>query len=150
MVRCESPATLFYLLLSRWKVAPELIIYDNACNFHVYCMLREPLFFSETRILVDRFHWPNHKSCSMSFCMAAFSADPFLFGINSQKAEQLNSQLVVSNSLLGMSQVHFCLHLIHLIYRIYLRRLELRVEEDEKRKRRDAIKKRRADAAEDF
>lgn len=39
---------------------PEVIIYDNGCNLHNYCLNREPVFFKLSWFLVDRFHWPNH------------------------------------------------------------------------------------------
>ena len=40
--------------------APSVIIYDNACNLHSYCLNREPAFFKQSWMVVDRFHWPNH------------------------------------------------------------------------------------------
>ena len=40
--------------------APDVVIYDNACNLHQYMLNREPDFFSETWVIVDRFHWSNH------------------------------------------------------------------------------------------
>ena len=41
-------------------IAPKVIVYDNGCNLHQYCLNREPDYFRESRFLVDRFHWPNH------------------------------------------------------------------------------------------
>ena len=41
-------------------VAPGVVIYDNGCNLHNYCLNRQPNFFKRTWFLVDRFHWPNH------------------------------------------------------------------------------------------
>jgi hypothetical protein len=81
--------------------------------------------------------------------MAAFSSDPFLVSIDSQKAEQFNSQLVVSNSMLGTSQIHFCVHLVYLIHRIYLRRLQSRAEAAEAKRKREELKKKR-DADEEY
>lgn len=43
-----------------FSLAPELVIYDNGCNLHNYCLNREPVFFKPTWFVVDRFHWPNH------------------------------------------------------------------------------------------
>ncbi len=42
--------------------APKVIIYDNACALHNYCLNRDPEFFKDTTFLVDRFHWKNHTS----------------------------------------------------------------------------------------
>ena len=33
--------------------APSIVVYDNACNLHQFCLNREPDFFKETRFLVD-------------------------------------------------------------------------------------------------
>ena len=41
-------------------VAPSTVIYDFACSLHAYCLNRDPIFFKDTRFLVDRFHWGNH------------------------------------------------------------------------------------------
>lgn len=40
--------------------APSVVIYDNACNLHNYCLNREPAFYKMTWMVVDRLHWPNH------------------------------------------------------------------------------------------
>ena len=40
--------------------APKVVIYDFACSLHQYCLNRDPVFFQNTRFLVDRFHWKNH------------------------------------------------------------------------------------------
>ena len=39
---------------------PKIIIYDNCCALHAYCLNRDPLFFKHTTFLIDRFHWRNH------------------------------------------------------------------------------------------
>jgi hypothetical protein len=46
-------------------LAPKIIVYDNACNLHSYCLNRDPLFFKETKFLVDRFHWKNHRGIKL-------------------------------------------------------------------------------------
>ena len=83
-----------------------MVIYDNACNLHSYCLNREPAFFKTTWFLVDRFHWRNHKGkwvsvfnihfssiaiiigCSVGYNMATYSQ---LASINSEVVEQANS-----------------------------------------------------------
>ena len=47
-----------------FSLAPSLVIYDNACSLHTYCLLRDPHRFKYTRFLVDRFHWSNHTGQS--------------------------------------------------------------------------------------
>lgn len=49
---------MYYILVV--TVAPETVIYDNACNLHNYALNRDPVFFKDTHFLVDRFHWDNH------------------------------------------------------------------------------------------
>ncbi|KAH3822210.1 hypothetical protein DPMN_123984 [Dreissena polymorpha] len=52
--------------------APEIIIYDNACNLHQYALNRDPVFISHTRMVVDGLHWDNHtgKPCfSSKICL---------------------------------------------------------------------------------
>jgi hypothetical protein len=46
-----------------------VVIYDNACGLHRYCMAREPAFFKNTRFYSDRFHLVNHKDCARTFCI---------------------------------------------------------------------------------
>ena len=43
------------------SLAPELVIYDNACRLHEYCLNRDPAFFKKTKFVVDKFHWKNHS-----------------------------------------------------------------------------------------
>ena len=40
--------------------APDVVIYDNACNLHQYMLNREPDFCRGTWLIVDRFRWGNH------------------------------------------------------------------------------------------
>lgn len=41
-------------------VAPKLVIYDNACSLHAYCLNRDPIFFMDTVFRVDGLHFKNH------------------------------------------------------------------------------------------
>ena len=47
-LRCESPKHPFQIFKTRFPRPPLLIIYDNACRLHVYCLNREPHFFENT------------------------------------------------------------------------------------------------------
>jgi hypothetical protein len=53
---------IYFVLLNHGLIvsAPSLIIYDNCCNFHNYCLGRDALFFENSRFVVDRLHWKNH------------------------------------------------------------------------------------------
>ena len=44
-----------------YSAAPDIIVYDNACNLHNYALNRDPVFFKDSTFVVDRFHWPNHR-----------------------------------------------------------------------------------------
>jgi hypothetical protein len=104
--------TLFRIIMERWREAPETIIYDNCCNFHVFCSIREPRFFAKTRFFVDRFHWPNHNKCSGCYNLDNYN-DPVLQSINSERAEQFNARLRVVQHVQAMSQVHYLVQLLH-------------------------------------
>ena len=83
----ESPNTPFTILRTRFKkgcsiiiinyviliIAPKVIIYDNACNLHNYCLNRDPLFFMDTWFLVDRLHWSNHTGMYKLLFLYSFS-----------------------------------------------------------------------------
>ena len=88
---CESPKHPFEIFRQRFKVAPKIIIYDNACKLHQYCLLREPAFFKYTLFLVDRFHWKGHVACSIGYNMCVYLANLQLRQLNSQVNEQGNA-----------------------------------------------------------
>ena len=86
----ESPSHIFHIIMERWGVAPSLIVYDNICHLHKYCMAREPGFFRNTLMLVDRLHGPNHVNCSCAYRMSS-RYEESVKKFNSQGAEQNNS-----------------------------------------------------------
>lgn len=88
----ESPRHPFQIFRSRFKVAPKLIIYDNACKLHQYCLNREPAFFKCTQFAVDRFHWRGHVGCSAGYCLNKYESAE-VERINSQVNEQANAGL---------------------------------------------------------
>ena len=92
MDKPESPRTPFDIFLRRFVKMPELIIYDNSCHLHLYCMKREPLHFKNSRFMVDRMHFKNHTACSEGYSMDTYK-DIKIEDINSQINEQANSQL---------------------------------------------------------
>jgi hypothetical protein len=56
MDTAESVSTLFRFIFTRWRVAPRMIFYDNACQLDRYATYRFPWFFRNTKLLIDRFH----------------------------------------------------------------------------------------------
>lgn len=88
-------------------LAPKLVIYDNSCKLHAFCLNRNPTRYRDTRFGIDRFHFPNHVNCSLGYKLQ----NPQEKFINSQVVEQLNSQLKNLRSQLSyMTFENFMLH----------------------------------------
>jgi hypothetical protein len=69
---CYNKCKCFILSLLPFNIcmyficlAPELVIYDNSCRLHEYCLNRDPTFFKNTKFVVDKFHWKNHSGTYM-------------------------------------------------------------------------------------
>jgi len=90
MKTCESVNIPFTIMRTRLQKAPSLIVYDNACILHAYCLNRDPAYFAHTKFCVDRFHWYNHKGCSSGYNIRNF---PQYNHHNTQVAEQSNAIL---------------------------------------------------------
>ncbi|KAL3865224.1 hypothetical protein ACJMK2_006839 [Sinanodonta woodiana] len=98
----ESPNLPFTILRIRFMISPKLVIYDNACNLHNYCLNRDSVFFHETWFLVDRFHWCNHKGYHVGYNVSHY----LQYGqLNSQVAEQCNSTLKRLKTMLSYMNV---------------------------------------------
>ena len=128
MSRSEGPRTFFDFVLQRFTRAPRMIIYDNACNLHRFCLRREAMFFSRTWFLIDRMHQPGHVACHEGYKMGSYPKEqvmvkgmtvpveggqlvfpPISLGdLNSQVAEQYNARLDrISTQVAYMSQSNF-------------------------------------------
>ncbi|CAG2192478.1 unnamed protein product [Mytilus edulis] len=104
----ESPDVPFTLLRTRFTRAPKLVIYDNACSLHAYCLNRDPVFFSNTTFRVDALHFKNHKACGPGYELKRY---PQHVHLNSQVVEQANSRLQrIKGSLSYMTQTNFIKH----------------------------------------
>lgn len=104
----ESPNVPFTIFKTRFSSAPRIIVYDNSCSLHSYCLNRDPLFFKDTMFLVDRLHWNNHGGCSCGYCLDMY---PLLNHINSQANEQANAGLKrIKDQLSYMTASNFMLH----------------------------------------
>jgi len=124
MSRSEGPKTFFEFICHRFSKAPKMIVYDNCCNLHRYCLRREPNFFSQTWFLIDRLHQRGHIACHEGYNMDVYPEDEVVVprwaadGIvmpeitlgkfNSQAAEQCNAKLdQISTQVAYMSQANF-------------------------------------------
>jgi hypothetical protein len=102
MRHAESPRTPFEVFFTRWQKAPDVVVYDNACNAQQFVLNREPAFFAGTKWLVDGLHWPNHTRCPVSHSMKAYVD---LSAKNSQRAEQhVSSSPVLAAFVLANNQ----------------------------------------------
>lgn len=120
--KAEGRNELYSWMVSYLERAPEVVVYDFACSAHKYCTLRAPGFFKDTTWVVDRFHWKNHKSCSHAYDMSQY---PWLDHVNSEIAEQVNSQLqAVKAAVSQMKQENYVK-----VLRLVLTERNLRVEE---------------------
>ncbi|KAL3868521.1 hypothetical protein ACJMK2_041322 [Sinanodonta woodiana] len=86
----ESPDVPFTLPRTRFRKAPNLVVYDNACSLHVYSLNKDPVFFKDTSFRVDSLHFRNHTACGLSYELKAY---PQFCKLNSQVVEQSNSRL---------------------------------------------------------
>lgn len=112
MTECESPKVPFAIFKTRFPKAPDVIIYDNACNLHKYCLSREPDYFKNTRFLVDKFHWKCHIACSEGYNMERYTACVDTQTINSQINEQANAGLKrLQSQLTYMNADNFMFHI---------------------------------------
>jgi hypothetical protein len=101
----ESPRSVMDVVRRRWKHAPHIILYDNACNASVFCDRREREYFQHVLWVIDKFHFPNHCNCARCFCVNSY---PFLAPFNSQLTEQCNARLArLRKSLSYMNKVHY-------------------------------------------
>ena len=74
-------------------------------------MNREPVFFSKTKFLVDRFHWKGHIGCSGGYSLDVYKHSK-IKEINSQVNEQANAGLQrIKGQLAYMSLDNFMLTL---------------------------------------
>ena len=111
MARCESPRIPFEIFSTRFPRPPRIIVYDNACKLHAYCLNREPRRFQGSMFAVDRFHWKGHIGCCSGYNLDLYK-DPQLRGLNTQVNEQANADLQkIRGQLAYMTPHNFKFHL---------------------------------------
>ncbi len=107
----ESPRHPFSIFKTRFCTPPRMIIYDNCCKLHAYCLNREPVFFKNTLFLVDRFHWRGHVGCSKGYSLDSYKRRDTK-QINSQVNEQANAGLKrMQSQLTYMKPENFSFHI---------------------------------------
>lgn len=90
----EGRNDVFSAVYTRWRIAPEVIVYDFGCSLGAYCLAREVDYFSNTLFVIDQFHEDGHRTCSESVFLRGYMAnDPNLSRLNSSAAESGNSCL---------------------------------------------------------
>ena len=85
----EGPSMVHDLLYSRFTRAPNVVVYDNACNLAVHCLMREPRFYADTAFLVDRMHYSHHRHCPRIYDANQYCG---MQGHNTQAVEQMWSR----------------------------------------------------------
>jgi hypothetical protein len=104
MKKSESRDHLFSFMVKFLETPPKVLVYDFGCAVMDYCLNRLPNWFKDMVVLVDKFHYENHKACSSSFNMRQFEDLKLL---NSQIAEQCNAKLRRINPTLHKSSQPF-------------------------------------------
>ncbi|CAH3150762.1 unnamed protein product [Pocillopora meandrina] len=119
------PFTVFItIFLPFFLTGARLVVYDNSCNLHSYCLNRDPVFFKNSQFLVDRLHWRDHTDCSEAYNLSRY---PQWDTLNSQAAEQAYSSLKSFKGFLSyINEKNFMTRCIFFIwYRNSLRRKQL-------------------------
>ncbi|KII83494.1 hypothetical protein PLICRDRAFT_81876, partial [Plicaturopsis crispa FD-325 SS-3] len=84
----EGRNDVFSAIYTRFPVAPEVIIYDFACQLAPYCLVREARYFRHTRFLIDEMHAHDHTRCGRAcFASNAMRYDDRVRASNTSAAE---------------------------------------------------------------
>ncbi|KDQ56826.1 hypothetical protein JAAARDRAFT_59063 [Jaapia argillacea MUCL 33604] len=84
----EGRNDVFSAIYTRFVVAPEVIVYDFACQLAPYCLVREAEYFRHTRFLIDEMHAHDHTRCGQAcFASNAMRFDDRMRAINTSAAE---------------------------------------------------------------
>ncbi|ESK96333.1 hypothetical protein Moror_7119 [Moniliophthora roreri MCA 2997] len=58
--RAEGHNNVFSAIYTRFPKAPQVIVYDFACQLAPYCLIHEAQYFRDTQFLIDEFHAHDH------------------------------------------------------------------------------------------
>ena len=128
---CEGRNDVFSAILRYWEHAPDVVIYDFACQLGPYCMQREPEFFKDTLFVVDEMHANGHTQCSQAcFISNYMNVRSRLMGVNSSTAKTSNSRLNrIRKSVSYMGQSHAILF-TYVYLSVWNRKKELELKQD--------------------
>jgi CxC4 like cysteine cluster associated with KDZ transposases len=85
----ESLTMVYEAIVTRFRMLPKTIIYDNGCNLYEYIQNRTPQLFRDTQVLVDSFHYHSHTACAPTFNS---QQNNIAKGLNSSLCEQKNKK----------------------------------------------------------
>ncbi|KAE8239911.1 hypothetical protein A4X06_0g7979 [Tilletia controversa] len=113
----EGRNDVFSALFSHWTTAPQVVVYDFACQLAPYCLRREAEFFKDTLFVIDQMHQHGHSKCTLSSFLSSYMAtDPSLRHLNSSAAECENSALSrIKKSVSYSGQEHAVLLIKHFL-----------------------------------
>ncbi|KAE8185355.1 hypothetical protein CF328_g7571 [Tilletia controversa] len=113
----EGRNDVFSALFSHWTTAPQVVVYDFACQLAPYCLRREAEFFKDTLFVIDQMHQHGHSKCTLSSFLSSYMAtDPSLRHLNSSAAECGNSALSrIKKSVSYSGQEHAVLLIKHFL-----------------------------------
>ncbi|KDQ56421.1 hypothetical protein JAAARDRAFT_132449 [Jaapia argillacea MUCL 33604] len=66
----EGQNDVFSAIYTQFAVAPEVIVYDFACQLAPYCLVHEAQHFQHTHFLIDEIHAHDHTHCGQA-CFAS-------------------------------------------------------------------------------
>lgn len=120
MPSTEGRDNVFSAILTYWKTAPQMIIYDFVCQLAPYCLVREPEFFRNMMFVIDAMHSTSHSSCSQAFFIQNYILmSASLKSVNSSAAECGNSGLArIRKSVSYMTESHAILY-VHMYLSVW-------------------------------
>jgi hypothetical protein len=108
MPRSEGRNDVFSPLYIYFDKAPDVVVYDFACQLSTYCLVREPEFFKDTCFAIDELHAKGHVKCSPASFMSNYMQTRGTYhNINTSAAECSNKGLNrIRKSVSYMNQKH--------------------------------------------
>ena len=92
--QAEGRNDVFSALYVYFEKAPEIVIYDFACQLSAYSMSREPQFFKDTCFAIDEMHAKGHSACSQASLLSNYmQSRTLLQSVNTSAAECSNNEL---------------------------------------------------------
>ncbi|KAI0370901.1 hypothetical protein BV20DRAFT_965977 [Pilatotrama ljubarskyi] len=84
----EGRNDVFSAIYTRFPTAPQIVVYDFACQLAPYCFVREARYFSDTRFLIDELHARDHTKCGQAcFASNAMQYDERIRAVNTSAGE---------------------------------------------------------------